>query len=162
MATLPFVNAPPADVRTIRAVVERWRPAGTPSTNALLAVALEPQLRLYLLGLLSSRLGEHDVAMRQKQPERALSLLGVADGEVPLELVVVRPFVNARQYTQEHARWLRAEALRALGRREEAARWDSLSFQGSPIELLYRRQPLSSCSGGGGVAQRGRLRREEP
>jgi hypothetical protein len=167
-ATLPFVKVPAADVAAVRGDLERWTPA--PAAGGALMAALEPQLRLYLLGLLSSRLGEAgaaeararelevlaapahgaevvralaatiraDVALKQGQPERALTVLEAADGQVPLELVVVRPFVNARQFTQEHARYLRAEALRALGRGEEAQRWRETSFQGSPLELVYR------------------------
>jgi hypothetical protein len=167
-ATLPFVNVPAADVAAVRAEMERWTPA--PAQGGTLVAALEPHLRLYLLGLLSSRLGDAaaaearageldalaspagatqvvralaatvraDVALKQGQAERALALLEPADGQVPLELVAVRPFVNARQYTQEHARYLRAEALRALGRTGEAQRWRSTSFQGSPLEMVYR------------------------
>lgn len=172
-ATLPFVNVPATDVASTRADLAAWHPAAAPATGGTLLTALEPQLRLYLLGLLASRLGEHDtalslarelealpapeqgrkvtqalaatvradVAMKQNQPARALSLLAPADGQVPLELVVVRPFVHARQYTQEHARFLRAEALRALGRADEAKRWSAASFQGSPLELVYRFAP---------------------
>ena len=171
-ATLPFVKVPAADVAAIRAEVER-RPAPPSDTGTLLLTALEPQLRLYLLGLLSARLGEHDaahararemealpvaaearqvvramaatvradVALRQNQASRALTLLEAADGQVPLELVVVRPFVNARQYSQEHARYLRAQALSALGRADEARRWRLTSFQGSPLEMVYRSAP---------------------
>ena len=170
-ATLPFVNVPAQDVASTRAELEAWQPA--PAAGGTLLTALEPQLRLYLLGLLASRLGEHDtalslarelealpapdqgrkvtqalaatvradVALKQNQPARALSLLAPADGQVPLELVVVKPFVNARQYTQEHARFLRAEALRAMDRADEAKRWSSTSFQGSPLELVYRFSP---------------------
>ncbi|HET9455080.1 MAG TPA: hypothetical protein VFO66_12410 [Gemmatimonadaceae bacterium] len=167
-ATLPFVKVPTNDVGAIRAELERWTPA--PVAGGTLLTSLEPHLRLYLIGLLSARLGAHDaaesrareldalavppqgskvvralaatvradVAMKQGQPGRALTLLEAADGQVPLELVVVRPFVNARQYSQEHARYLRAEALRALGRADEARRWQATSFQGSPLELVYR------------------------
>lgn len=167
-ATLPFVNVPRADVAATRQDVHAWQPAAAPGSGLL--AELEPALRLYLLGLLDSRLGNHadalaraqevatadvgpdatpvtralgatiraDVALRRQQPREALEYLAAADGQVPLELVVVRPFVNARQFTQEHARFLRAEALAALGRRDEARRWASLSFQGSPLEMVYR------------------------
>jgi tetratricopeptide (TPR) repeat protein len=78
-----------------------------------------------------------DIALQGGHAAEALTSLQAANGEVPLELVMVRPFVNVREYTQEHARYLRAEALLALGRKEEARRWLETSFQGSPSELVY-------------------------
>ena len=79
-----------------------------------------------------------DVAMRRIQPAEALTLLRDADGHVPLELVMVRPFVSTRDFTQEHARYLRAQALLATGQPAEARRWLETSFQGSPLEMVYR------------------------
>ncbi|MEO5567702.1 MAG: hypothetical protein ABIR92_04385, partial [Gemmatimonadaceae bacterium] len=131
--------------------------------------ALRGHYRLYLLGLLSSRLGQDDrangyardldrlpapagtggvvaglaatvradVALRQGRAAEALRLLSPANSTVPLELVYVKPFVNAREYTQEHARYLRAEALLATGAVDEARRWFANSFQGSPSEMAY-------------------------
>src|SRR5687768_10791162 len=62
-ATLSFVNVPSRDVASTRAELAAWHPAAAPATGGTLLTALEPQLRLYLLGLLASRLGEHDTAM---------------------------------------------------------------------------------------------------
>ena len=170
-ATLPFISVPRHDLVAIRADVESWTSASAPGDGGTLLVSLEPHLRVYLLGLLSARLDEHDaalarareldgmsvpetasnvvralaaavradVALRRNDPRQALALLSAANGQVPLELVVVRPFVNARQYAQEHARFLRAEALLQLGRRDEAERWLATSFQGSPLEMVYQR-----------------------
>jgi tetratricopeptide (TPR) repeat protein len=78
-----------------------------------------------------------DVALRGRRYAEVLTLLAPANGEVPLELVSVRPFVNTREFTQEHARYLRAEALSALGRNDEARQWLEYGFQGSPWELAY-------------------------
>ena len=78
-----------------------------------------------------------DVALRRARPDEALTLLRDANGQVPLELVMVRPFINAREYSQEHARLLRADALIATGRHAEARRWLETSFEGSPLELVY-------------------------
>jgi tetratricopeptide (TPR) repeat protein len=75
--------------------------------------------------------------MRGRRYAEVLTLLSPANGEVPLELVSVKPFVNTREFTQEHARYLRAEALSALGRNDEARRWLEHGFQGSPWELAY-------------------------
>jgi tetratricopeptide (TPR) repeat protein len=170
-AALPFLEVPSTDVDKIRRDIEAWDTevhAAVPPTTGL-AAALRPHLRVYLLGLLSSRLEENDRAMRHAQelerlpvpdqarsvvaglsatvradvalrsgrPAEALSVLQSANGEVPLELVYVRPFVNVREYTQEHARFLRAEALLALGRHDEARRWLETSFQGSQSELVF-------------------------
>jgi tetratricopeptide (TPR) repeat protein len=168
-ATLPFLEVPTADLEAVRRDVDRWDPRPTVGGTGALATALQPHLRLYLLSLASSRLGDDDralrhareleqlsalsgtrkvvaglvataradVAMRKGRAEEALSLLNDADGQVPLELVFVKPFATAREYTQEHARFLRAEALASLGRRDEALRWLETSFQGSAPELVY-------------------------
>jgi tetratricopeptide (TPR) repeat protein len=79
-----------------------------------------------------------DVALRNDRAAEALADLQPANGDVPLELVTVKPFVNVREYSQEHSRWLRANALAALGRYDEARRWFETSFQGSPLEFVYR------------------------
>lgn len=79
-----------------------------------------------------------DVAMRRNQLPQAIALLRDADGHVPLELVMVRPFVNTRDFTQEYARYLRAQALLMTGQHAEARRWLETSFQGSPLEMVYR------------------------
>jgi tetratricopeptide (TPR) repeat protein len=79
-----------------------------------------------------------DVALRRNQPGEALTLLRDANGHVPLELVMVRPFVSTRDFTQEHARYLRAQALLGTGQPAEARRWLETSFQGSPLEMVYR------------------------
>jgi tetratricopeptide (TPR) repeat protein len=170
-AALPFLAVPREDLQRIRASLDDWNPASEPAASTpTLSSALRPHLRLYLSGLLSSRLGEHDravqrareleqlpapaqargvvtalaatvragVALERGRPDEALQLLNAANGRVPLELVVVRPFVNVREYTQEYSRYLRAEALLAKGGRDdEARRWLETSFQGSPSEMVY-------------------------
>ena len=78
-----------------------------------------------------------DVAFRRGRFAESLRLLEAANGRVPLELVYVRPFVNVREYSQEFARYLRAESLLALGRNDEARRWFETSFQGSSLEMVY-------------------------
>ena len=168
-ATLPFLNVPREDLLAVRRDVEAWNASEPVTGSPTLPSALRAHYRLYLLGLLSSRLGEDDranryahdldnltapsgahavvaglaatvradVALRRGHTAEALQLLAPATGAVPLELVYVKPFVNAREYTQEHARYLRAEALLAMGRNDEARRWYENSFQGSPSEVAY-------------------------
>src|ERR1043166_6001321 len=58
-ATLPFLKVPRADLTGSRADVERGNPAtGEGGTAAGLSQVLTPYLRQYLLGLLSSALGD--------------------------------------------------------------------------------------------------------
>lgn len=78
-----------------------------------------------------------DIALRGGKVGEALALLELVQGEVPLELVFLKPFVTVRKFGQEHARYLRAEALLALRRHDEAQRWYQTAFQGSPAELVY-------------------------
>ena len=169
-ATLPFLEVPRAELGEIRAEVEGSdpSPAGSGSSGGL-AVRLRPYLRLYLLSVLSSRLGDDltaahyaaqieslppvpeagavvrnlaqtaraDIALRNGRAAEALALLEQVNGEVPLELVYLKVFATVREFGQEHARYLRAEALMALRRYDEALRWYQTSFQGSPAELVY-------------------------
>jgi tetratricopeptide (TPR) repeat protein len=51
--------------------------------------------------------------------------------------VYLKVFATVREFGQEHARYLRAEALTALRRHDEALRLYQTSFQGSPAELVY-------------------------
>jgi tetratricopeptide (TPR) repeat protein len=72
-ATLPFLAVPPSDLDSLRGEVERWNPGTSESEPAAgMASRLYPQLRLYLLGLLSSRLGDQAGALRMARDiERA-------------------------------------------------------------------------------------------
>ena len=169
-ATLPFLEVPRADLGHIRTELEHTDPnAGGGAVPGGFAARLRPHLRLYLLSLLSSHLGDDeaatryataieglpnvpdasavirnlvqtaraDMALRGGKPSDALALLEPVQGEVPLELVFLKPFVTVREFGQEHARYLRAEALLALRRHDEAQRWYRTAFQGSPAELVY-------------------------
>ena len=168
-ASLPFLEVPRSDLEAIRAEVERFDPTVTAEQGGGVAARLRPHLRLYLLGLLSSRLRDDataarhaeelaalaappeaaavtrglvqtaraDVALRNGRAAEALALLDSVRGEVPLELVQTKVFATVREFGQEHARYLRAEALMALRRHDEALRWYGTSFQGSPAELVY-------------------------
>lgn len=169
-ATLPFLAVPRVDLEAVRDEIEQWEPGSeAPGANPSFATALRAHLRLYLLGLLNSRLGDGaralrlarelerlgapsearaavrglaqtvraDVAWRAGRSAEALAALEPVQGEVPMELVNVPLYSNLREYSQEHARYLRAELLYLLGRDPEALRWLETSFQGAPSELAY-------------------------
>lgn len=169
-ATLPFLEVPSADLDSIRTQVARWNPGAEPvDPGAGLDVTLRPHLRLYLLGLLSARQGDHaaavrfaadieripapaeahplirdlaqtvraDVALGSGRAEDARQALQSIKGEVPLELVNAPAYANAREFTLEHARYLRILLPSADERPAEAIRWIETSFQGAPSEIAY-------------------------
>ena len=175
-ASLPFLAVPRSDLESIRAELGAWNPsAQAAEPNAGLAIRLQQQLRLYLLGLLSARLGDQSSATRfaaeierTAAPQEARDVIrGLAQtvrtdiaaqsgriaptgqvdqGAIPLELVSVRLFTNAREYTLEHARYLHVLQLRAKEQYNEALRWIETSFQGSPSEIVYL-APMHLLSG---------------
>jgi tetratricopeptide (TPR) repeat protein len=163
-ATWPFLAVPRPVLEALRSELEAWDPStDSPEPNPGLASALRPQARLYILALLNSRLGNDaqslryavelegvghppetaalvrdlartvraDVALRRGHPADALKLLEPVRGEVPPELLAV-PF-----FSEEGSRYLRADALYQLGRDQEALRWFSHAFEGTPDELVY-------------------------
>jgi tetratricopeptide (TPR) repeat protein len=163
-ATWPFLAVPDSDLAALRAELEEWDPsAEAPEPNPGLGSALRPHLRLYLLGLLSSRLGDDERALRN-----AAELEGIARPAEAATLVrdlalTVRAEVALRRghpaealkllepvrgevppellavpfYSEEGSRYLRAELLYRLGRDKDALRWFTNGFQGSPSELVY-------------------------
>jgi tetratricopeptide (TPR) repeat protein len=163
-ATLPFLAVSDSDLTAFRAELSAWDPrTDAPVVTPGLATALAPHLRLYLIGLLSSRLNDDaqalrsaneldriggppetmalvrdlalivraDLAARRGRPAEALKILEPVRGEMPPELLA-HPF-----YSEEVARYLRAELLYRLGRDEEALRWFTNGFQGSPNEIVF-------------------------
>jgi tetratricopeptide (TPR) repeat protein len=78
-----------------------------------------------------------DLAWRAGRPAEALAALETTGAEVPLELVAAAAYTVWRPFSQEHARYLRAAALTAVGRDEEALRWLETGFQGVPNEFVY-------------------------
>jgi tetratricopeptide (TPR) repeat protein len=164
-ATLPFLAVPRADLEIIRTEVERWRPGS--DVSAPLPESIRPlagHLRLYLLGLLSSRLGAAADALRLASDlqiltappdSRALvrALARTIRADVALEagrtnegltlLEGVRgevPFelIRLPYFSEEHARYLRGRLLYQAGRDEEALRLVEVGFAGTPNELYYR------------------------
>jgi tetratricopeptide (TPR) repeat protein len=164
-AALPFLAVPRADVETIRAEVERWKPGS--DVSAPLPESLRPlagHLRLYLLGLLSSRLSAAGDALRLASelemltapPESRVLVRTLArtiradvasgagrtnEGLTLLESVrggVPFELIRLPYFSEEHARYLRGRLLYQAGRDEEALRLVEAGFAGTPNELHYR------------------------
>ena len=155
-ASLPILPIPPSDVVTVRAAVDAWPSTVDSSAFAQdLPGALQPHMRLYLLGLLDARTGAYDDALRHAA---AIERLAVAPGAEPVTRTLVRgvratvarqrgdatavlatlgptndviPPIYAAEFrpAEVHARWLRAEALFTLRRDEEALHWYALALE---------------------------------
>lgn len=163
VASLPFLAVPRPELEAIRAELA-GESVGRPSATANDPVdAMLPELRSYALGLLASRLGDApgalraaelldtvqaapedrpalrslaavvraDVALTSRRPADALNLLQNVRGDVSLDVAHSGPF------SEDYGRFLRAEALLALGNDGEALRWLENGFTTTPDELLY-------------------------
>jgi DNA-binding SARP family transcriptional activator/tetratricopeptide (TPR) repeat protein len=171
LATLPFVTMAPVKLAEIRDSVSEWNATAVPASPMRApAYAVDdgshPAIRLYLLGLLSARLGEDSLALRYANrliEDRAAAEAGTADArrrrvfshgiraevarlegryddalrELDAEpapswyqTMVASPFAS-----QTRERFVRAEALRGLGRDAEALRWYA-TFATGPSYLL--------------------------
>ena len=165
-AALPFLQVPRPELQAISADLSSWDPAADPSGaiagNPRLAMA--PAVRLYALGLLAVRLGQPeaatraaaelealrgpdevtgparslaaavraDLALTAHRPADALAALAGVRGAVPLSLS------NNSPLSEDYARFLRAEALLALGRDAEARRWLENGFDATPDGPILR------------------------
>ena len=163
-ASLPFLGVPKDQVRTIRDEVERWTPGGDASKPLPESIRpLAAHLRLYLLGLLSTRLGAMSEALRlasgletlpappeSRRVVRSLAQTIRADvasesGRANEGLTLLEgvrgeiPFELLRlpYFSEEHARYLRGRLLAQAGRDEEALRLIENGFAGTPGELYY-------------------------
>jgi tetratricopeptide (TPR) repeat protein len=163
-ASLPFLGVPRDEVRRIRDEVERWSPgrdASKPLPESIRTLA--PHVRIYLLGLLSTRLGDAGEALRlasaletlpasPKSRSVARSLARTIRADVAAEsgrtnegltlLDDVRgeiPFelLGLPYFSEEHARYVRSRLLFLAGRDEDALRVVENAFVGTPAELYY-------------------------
>jgi DNA-binding SARP family transcriptional activator len=164
-ASLPFLEMTEPELHEIRNELTRWNPADIPASMFLIFAMhndLHPAIRVYLLGLLSLRLGDRQSAVAHSQeltqmedsesglvPSLAVELRAAvarAEGragdallmlersrpQLWFQLTVASPF-----FSLASQRYLRAELLREAGRTQEAAGWYASIAERSPYELIY-------------------------
>jgi hypothetical protein len=119
-ATLPFLQVPSADLAQVRTELEQFDANAGSAAPAGLAGSLRPHLRLYLLSLLSSRMGDDQNATRY-----AAELEGLA--APPQVAAVARALVQTGRADVALRNGKAAEALTLLDH-----------VQGEvPLELIY-------------------------
>jgi tetratricopeptide (TPR) repeat protein len=163
-AALPNLRVPKPALGGIRDEVDRWTPGSDVSSPLPQSVRpLTGHLRLYLLGLLSARLGADIDALRyagelERMPappeSRALvrdlgrtirADLAAGRGRTEEALLLLDPvkgevpfeLIRLPYFSQEHARYLRGLLLHQAGRDAEALRLTEVAFTGTPNELQY-------------------------
>ncbi len=169
LSLAPFLSVPRHDLAALQSALTRWDAAAIPASVIpgdpfRVHNGLHPQLRLYLLGLLSARLGDRAAALRSaaelermgnppeagtlardlaqsvraqaawSRPAEALAALEQAPREMSWHLMSWSPF-----FSQPYERFLRAELLRTVGRGAEALGWlGSFASAESPYDIVYR------------------------
>jgi DNA-binding SARP family transcriptional activator len=163
-AALPFLPLSEGEVRSARDALAAWDPSRVaPSSFIVFAMhnGLHPAFRAYLLSLLELRLGDPTAAAArldelceldsqeglvrslvvelrarlargEGKPAEALALLERSRPELWFQLTVASPF-----FSLASQRFLRAELLEEVGRREEAAGWYGAIAERSPFEVIY-------------------------
>jgi tetratricopeptide (TPR) repeat protein len=102
-ATLPFLQVPIADLGRIRSEVERLDPTVRSAAGGGLADSLRPHLRLYLLSVLSSRMGEGQRASRHVDELQALVAPAEAAGVARALAQTARADIALRDGNAEEA-----------------------------------------------------------
>jgi serine/threonine-protein kinase len=168
-SVLPFVTPDPAEVAGIRAELIAWDAGDARASHNLpfaIHNGLHQHLKEYLLGLLAARVGDVQSAARsladlerldvpvlsagsvanlaaslraaiawaKGDPAATLRALESMRFEIWFQFTVGSPFLS-----QAFDRFMRGEALIALGRKTEADGWFKSLSERSPIELIYRR-----------------------
>ena len=176
-AALPFIDVDDGTVAEIQEQIETWDPAAAPVAAdfpLLLHNGLHAHLRHYLLALLAARLGDLDtaghhaaaledetvpddaaavvaslvagsharIALARGDHATALALLEARRPPVWFQHAVASPF-----YSQAFERYMRGEALLALGRVDEARGWFQSLVERTPFELIYRNATNIECHG---------------
>ena len=176
-AVLPFLTPDPEEVAAISRELESWDAStARVSHNLPFAIhnGLHPHLKEYLLGLMAARVGKVQdaaahltrldaldipllsvpsvanldaslraaIAWAQGDPGATLRALEAMRSEVWFQLTVGSPFLS-----QAFDRYMRGEALLALGRVSEAAGWLGSLAERTPIELIYRAPARARVTG---------------
>jgi tetratricopeptide (TPR) repeat protein len=162
LATLPFLSIPRDDLASAMEELQGWAPP-VPEPGSPPERAYDQHVRLYLMGLLSTKLGEASRAL--EYADAIEELVDVARTGVPGELATtLRADVAWRQgsspadvlraleplrgrlpavlwdhpaFGQEHARFVRASALHRAGENDEALRWLEDTFDLTPGGVYY-------------------------
>ena len=171
LAAAPFLPLPRAELEKLREEITRSSPpAATAKTSDEDWFSphddIHPQLRLYLLGILSIRLSDRDAAIRNaaelERPIESPKVSAVAHAfagslraqvaqlegksedalaileQTRLEIAWEAPFRSAF-FSRAYERYLRAELLRAVGRDQDALPW----YTSLEESMLYDRVYLA-------------------
>ena len=167
-AALPFGGIPQAQVVAARDALFAWDATRAEQSSFIIFAmhnGLHPHLRLYLLALVESRLGNlpaaraHAEALTALTPvygaealshhltRGALARVLWAEGR-PAEALAELGRAHTEAwflltvaspfYSQAFERWMRAELLTELGRDDEADGWRRSIAERSPYEIIYR------------------------
>jgi tetratricopeptide (TPR) repeat protein len=169
LAAVPFLSRRSDALRVARAQLENWnaataRSSGNPINFVSANDGAHLHLRLYLLALLSARLGEDDIALRYANelaeldgPDPVVALARALVGGVRAQVSLntgdsaqalarlertryqgwYQPMVGSPFFGQDRERYLRAELLATSGREEEALVWYNSFAGGSVYALAY-------------------------
>jgi tetratricopeptide (TPR) repeat protein len=170
LSLLPFLKVSNAELTDLLEAVSALPSEPRPNVSSLSTLfsghrGVEPFVKSYLAGLLSSRLGRRDLTNESADELERLGgipearTLGIDLGravqghdawfsgqtEPALEHFEAMPMeglytltTSSGFYSHVFARFLRAESLKAMGRDEEAIRWYASLVWTSPYELVYR------------------------
>jgi tetratricopeptide (TPR) repeat protein len=170
LSAAPFLETRSDELRTLHETLERWDPKGPPAgtlTNPWITPheGVHPHLRLYLMGLLSARLGDQEksaqyadelaslggnkeavaVAEHLAWCVRAHIDVAAENQEGALEKLELGRLRGASWeksgssafYSQVYERYTRAEVLRAAGQNPEALRWYETASKHSSFDVVY-------------------------
>jgi len=169
VATMPFLVVPAADLEAIRDTLVNWQPHDadlslSPQPWFKIYDDIHPHLRVYLLGLLSTRLGELERALeyaadmeRLSGPPHVTGLMqdfaqglradvawqqgDAQQALAEIQKIKIKSPANYRVWSpffkESHERYLRAELLHELGRDEEAIAWTSSFGHIFGFEFVY-------------------------
>lgn len=169
LALTPFLPVPRDELEALQRELESWDADAVPENVSYYVLftphdGLHAVLKLYLLGLLSARLGEHGEALQFARQLEGMPSLPWAEAFARDLALTVRAQVAYENesledavsllsmmrletwyqltsvssfHSQAYGRFLLAELLLELGRYDEALRWYSSFEHVSPYDLIY-------------------------